>query len=147
MDNNIFSGLDWVNVGYSAFMATLIGVLHTWRTRNQQAARRRKLSPWRAVIPDVLIGTFTGMLLSTGIPPHLEKLDNFTGVSMLAGVGGVLGPKIWDLVSSNGLSLLLDYAASAITGPLGNWAKARRGLDGDPDERPQPHEGGGKGAP
>lgn len=135
MDNNIFSGLDWVNVGYSAFMATLIGVLHTWRTRNQQAARRRKLSPWRAVIPDVLIGTVTGTLLSTGLPPHFPQLDNFTGVSTLAGVGGLLGPKLWDLVSSNGLNVLLDYVASAIAGPLGNWAKARRGLEAGDDRR------------
>lgn len=141
----IFKDLDVVTVGYAAFMATLISLLHTWSTRNRQAIKGEKLSPWRTVIPDTLIGTITGSLLAAGVPDLWPKFHSFTGVSLIAGTGGLLGPKLWDLISNNGMSLLLDYVANAVTGPLGKWAKARQ-LDpttppkeaGDDDEVPEP---------
>lgn len=121
---SLFGSIDWSAVAYAAFMATLISVLMTVRQRNLQAAAGKPLSPWRTVIPDTLIGTVTGTLLALGVPAKWPELHTVSGIGFLAGVGGLLGPKIWALVASNGLQIGLKAAAGAFAGPLGVLAKA-----------------------
>lgn len=145
-----FTGLDLQVVAYAAFMSTLVSILMTARTRNAQSARGLPLTPWRTLIPDVLIGTITGTLLALGLPPHFPWLNNVSGIGFLAGAGGVLGPKLWDLISRDGMGLLLGYLSTALAGPLSTLAEAAQAKaapttpteagdhDEDPQHRPPP---------
>ncbi|MDO4264604.1 MAG: hypothetical protein Q4C67_10445 [Deinococcus sp.] len=119
-----FAAVDLRVVAYAAFMSALISVLMTARARNAQAARGLPLTPWRTLIPDVGIGALTGTLLALGVPPHVPWLNTVSGIGFLAGAGGVLGPKLWDLLSKDGVGLLLGYLGSTLAGPLASLAEA-----------------------
>ncbi|GGR39748.1 hypothetical protein [Deinococcus ruber] len=129
--DSIFKHLDWSVVLYAAGMATLMSLLLTLRARNLQRAAGLPLSPWPTMIPDTLIGTVTGVLLAVGVPLLYKPLNTFSGVGLLAGAGGALGPKIWDLISARGLNLGLTWLASSVAGPLAALAAKAAAKDGD----------------
>ncbi|ULH17332.1 hypothetical protein MF271_19270 (plasmid) [Deinococcus sp. KNUC1210] len=129
--HSIFQGLDLSVILYAAGMAALISVLTTWRSRNAQRARGLPLSPWLTVIPDMLIGTITGVIFALVGPVLYKPLHSLAGITTLAGAGGVLGPKIWDLISARGLDLGLTWLASAVAGPLAALATRAAAKDGD----------------
>jgi hypothetical protein len=121
MQHSIFAGLDLWVVLYAAGMAFVASGLTTWRNRNAQRLKGLPLSSW-------LAGTALGVF----VPPHVPALNNLSGVTLLCGGGGILGPKFWDLISSKGL----NAALSLVTGPLlGALAKAlvAQNKDGDSD--------------
>lgn len=132
MQHSIFAGLDvWV-IGYAAFMATLVSVLTTLRSRNAQRARGLPLSPWWTLIPDTGLGSIAGTFLAIGVPTHVPLLNNFSGVGFLAGAGGAAGPYLWDLLSSKkGAEMILDAFAAYAAGPLAKFLAARQKKDGD----------------
>lgn len=121
---SVFAGLDLGTVLYAAFMATLISLIMTLRERNRQAAQQLPLTPWRTVIPDTVLGTITGTACALGLPMVWPSLHNVVAVGVLAGAGGVLGPKVWDLISTNGLQVGLQAIAESAAGPLAKLARA-----------------------
>jgi hypothetical protein len=132
MQHSIFAGLDLWVVLYAAGMAFVASGLTTWRNRNAQRLKGLPLSSWLAAIPDTLVGMLIGTALGVFVPPHVPALNNLSGVTLLCGGGGILGPKFWDLISSKGL----NAALSLVTGPLlGALAKAlvAQNKDGDSD--------------
>ncbi|WP_407543764.1 hypothetical protein Q0M94_28595 (plasmid) [Deinococcus radiomollis] len=131
MDHSIFSGLDLWVVYYASGMAFVTSGLTTWRARNAQRLKGLPLSSWLTAIPDTLAGMLIGTALGVFVPPHVASLDNLSGVTVLCGGGGILGPKLWDLISNRGLSAAL----SLLPGPLAPLAKAlaAQNKDGDSD--------------
>ncbi len=138
MQHNIFTGLDLWVVLYAAAMALVASLLTTSRARNVQRLRGLPLSSWWTTLPDTGAGALVGTLAAVGVPRLIPALDNFTGVSLLAAGGGILGPKFWDLVSSdNALKSILLALAQAISGPLGKLVASASAQqpkkDGDTD--------------
>lgn len=139
MQHNIFAGLDLWVVLYAAAMALVASLLTTSRMRNAQRLRGLPLSSWWTTLPDTGAGAFVGTLAAVAVPKFVPAFDNFTGVSLLAAGGGILGPKFWDLVSSdNALKSILVALAQAATGPLGKLvasaaAQQQPKKDGDTD--------------
>lgn len=121
---SVFAGLDLGTVLYAAFMATLISLVMTLRERNRQAAQQLPLTPWRTAVPDTILGTVTGTAFALGFPMVWPSLHNVVAVGVLAGAGGVLGPKVWDLISTNGLQVGLQAIAESAAGPLAKLARA-----------------------
>ena len=121
MDHSIFSGLDLYVVLYAAGMAFVASGLTTWRNRNAQRLQGLPLSSWLTAIPDTLAGMLIGTAAGVFVPPHAPILDNLSGVTILCGGGGILGPKLWDLVNS---SRGLNAALSLLPGPLAAFTKA-----------------------
>ena len=132
MDHSIFSGLDLYTVKYAAGMAFAASGLPTWKARTAQLAQGLPLSSWLTALPDTLIGMLIGTAAGVFIPPHIPVLHNLSGVSALCGIGGILGPKLWDLISSRGLNALLSLVPGPILGPLAK-ALAAQNKDGDSD--------------
>jgi hypothetical protein len=123
---SIFAAFDpWVAL-YAAVMATLISLLLTGRARNAQRALGLPLSSWWAVIPDTGLGTLLGTGAALWLPQIWPVLNTITGVGLVAGVGGVLGPKFWDVVRSRGLDLLLDLLAVTVAGPVSKVLASRQ---------------------
>ena len=118
MQHNIFQGLDLWVVLYAAGMAFIASGLTTWRARNAQRLRGLPLSSWLTAIPDTLAGTFIGTALGVLVPPHVPALNNLSGITLLCGTGGILGPKFWDLISSKGLNAALSLEAVNGYNPL-----------------------------
>ena len=150
--SNVFAAVDPHVVLYSAFMATLISLLMTARDRNRQRVQGLPLSPWLTVVPDTLIGTLTGTLLALALPERISQLNSVSGIGFLAGFGGVAGPKLWDLISKDGLGIVLKALAGSLSGPLVSLAKAASAAaatsstptevkDGDHDEHAEDQAG------
>jgi hypothetical protein len=133
MQHSIFAGLDLWVVLYAAGMASFISILTTWRARNSLRARGLPLdTSWLTAIPDTLAGALVGTFAGVLIPPHVPILDNLSGVTALCGGGGILGPKLWDLISSKGLNALLLTVSGPILGALAKNLAAQN-KDGDSD--------------
>lgn len=132
MNHSIFDGLDLWVVLYAAGMALVASGLTTWRARNAQRQQGLPLSPWLAAIPDTLAGALIGTGLGVLVPPHVPVLDNLSGITVLGGSGGILGPKLWDLISSKGLNAALSVVTGPLLGPLAK-ALAAQNKDGDSD--------------
>lgn len=109
---SLLQNVDWLILGYAAGMATLMSILVTLRARNQQAATGKPLSSWASVIPDTLLGGLIGVMFALFIPELVKSLKTFSGITLLAGVGGVLGPRVTDWIGLHGLEAALDWAAS-----------------------------------
>lgn len=114
--SSIFASLDLWVVGYAAGMALVASGLTIWRARNAQRLQGLlPLTHFGGAIPDTLTGMVVGTFLGVLGPGIWKTLDNLTGISLLAGLGGIVGPKLWDLLSSKGLGIALN----AIPGPIG----------------------------
>ena len=140
---SLLAGVDWRVMAYAAGMATLMSVLVTLRARNLQRAAGHPLTSWSTVIPDTLLGGLIGVIAAIVIPELYRPLRTFAGVTLLAGVGGVLGPRVTDWVAQRGLDTLLDWAASG----AGRWSQAvaqrRRPGGGEADgnsDNPNPRD-------
>jgi len=140
LQHNIFEGLDLWVVLYAAGMALLASLLT--RTRERQAQQRRglPLTPWPTTLPDTGTGTLVGTMLALTIPGFWPVLHNFTGISLLTAFGGIAGPRLWDMVSSDsGIKSILVALAQAATGPLGKFISAQQPKkDGDSDGNQSP---------
>lgn len=135
---NIFDNVDLEVVAYAAFMSILISLVMTMRERNKQRLTGLPLSPWSTVLPDTIIGLLTGVGLALTIPRASPMFNNITGVGFLAGFGGIVGPKLWDLISTNGLGIGLKALAGSLAGPLGKLAQAAQEAAVNPPPVPPP---------
>jgi FtsH-binding integral membrane protein len=116
VDRSIFKNLDWQVVLYAASMAIVMSIVMTWRARNHQKAAGLALASWTSLVPDTIIGTITGTVAAIGVPLVVPVLQTFLGVTACAGVGGVLGPKLWDFIQGNGMGIFKAWIANAFTG-------------------------------
>lgn len=135
--SSILSAVDWHLVAFAAAMGAVASLLMTWRARNAQQARNLPLTPWGTVIPDTLLGSFTGTFGSLLISSLYRPLRTFEGIALLAALCAVLGPQVWDWISRNGRDTLLDWAASVATGGLQKLAEAAAKRKGGPPDDPQ----------
>jgi hypothetical protein len=126
---SLLAGVDWMVIAYAAGMATLMSVLVTLRARNLQQAAGNPLSSWVSVIPDTLLGGLIGVMFALLIPEFVKALKTFAGVTLLAGVGGVLGPRVTDWVGLHGMETVLDWAASG-AGKFSEAVAKRRSVEG-----------------
>ncbi|MFC4637004.1 hypothetical protein [Deinococcus hohokamensis] len=139
MTENIFSGVDWHAVAFASGVGVVWSLVLTWRARNAQALRNLPLTPWRTVLPDTVVATFTGTVSALFVPTLAPALKTFAGVALLAMGGAAVGPKLWAFVSRNGFDTLIDFAASSASGPLQKLAQAAaKRKDGDPQHESQP---------
>ena len=139
MDRSIFAGLDLNVILYAASMAMLASLVTTYRARNAQRLRNKPLSPWGTVIPDVIAGTLVGAFAALLVPQWFKALNNFTGVSILSGGGGIIGPAVWDLFSRAGLNALLSALSNTAAGPLAKYlAQQKEGAKDDQQTPPPP---------
>lgn len=137
MDRSIFAELDpWV-ILYAAGMAMIASLVTTYRTRNAQRLRGQPLSPWATILPDVITGMLVGTFGALLVPRWWHVLNNFTGVSILAGGGGIIGPALWDLFSRAGLNALLTALSNTAAGPLARYL-AQQQKDGAKDDQQSP---------
>ena len=137
MDRSIFADLDvWV-ILYAAGMAMIASLVTTYRTRNAQRLRGQPLSPWATILPDVIAGTLVGAFAALIVPRWFEALSNFTGVSILAGGGGIIGPAVWDLFSRSGLNALLSFLSNTAAGPAARYL-AQQQKEGAKDDQQNP---------
>ena len=135
MDRSIFADLDpWV-ILYAAGMALIASLVTTYRTRNAQRLRGHPLSPWATILPDVIAGTLVGTFAALLVPSWFKALGNFTGVSILAGGGGILGPAVWDLFSRSGLNALLAFLSNTAAGPAARYLAQQQKEDGAKDDQ------------
>lgn len=132
MQTSVLSGVDWLAVGYAFGMATLWSLLTTARARNIQRSLGKPLSPWTALIPDTLIGGLIGGFACIIVPHFYPPAGELWGLSLLAGVGGTLGPRITDWVQEKGLETLLRWAAGSSVKLLETLAAKKGGSDGNP---------------
>lgn len=136
--DSLLAGVDWLVIGYAAGMATLMSVLVTLRARNQQAFAGQPLPGWSTLIPDTLLGGVVGTIAALVLPEVFAALRTFAGVSLIAGVGGVIGPKLVDWVSARGVGVLLTWVGG-MGGKLSEAVAAEQqrkdgGGDGGNDE-------------
>lgn len=110
--DSLLAGVDWPVIAYAACMAALASIFSTWRARNMQAEAGLPVSSWWTLIPDTGLGMIVGTLAALMVPELFKPLKTFAGVLILAGVGGVLGPKLTDLLSTKGIGILLAYVGS-----------------------------------
>lgn len=136
---SLLAGVDWLVVGYALGMATLMSVLTTLRARNQQQLTQpdAPVPGWWTIIPDTLLGGGVGTLLALIAPELFPALKTFAGLSLAAGVGGIVGPKLVDWVSSNGVDTLLSYVGSG-AGRLAQAVEKRRQEGGDDSDAKKP---------
>ena len=135
MDRSIFAELDpWV-ILYAAGKAMIASLVTTYRTRNAQRLRGHPLSPWATILPDVIAGTLVGTFAALLVPRWWHALNNFTGVSILSGGGGILGPAIWDLFSRAGLNALLTFLSNTAAGPAARYLAQQQKEDGVKDDQ------------
>jgi hypothetical protein len=111
MDHSIFNGLDLWVVLYAA---------------------------WLTAIPDTLTGAAVGTGLAVLIPRVWHPADNFTGVSLLAALGGIAGPRLWDFVSSESGFKAMLYILGNTAAPLLGKFLATQKKDGDADGNKTP---------
>lgn len=137
MDRSIFAGLDLNVILYAAGMAMIASLVTTYRARNAQRLRNHPLSPWGTVLPDVIAGTLVGAFAALLMPRWFASLNNFTGVSILSGGGGIIGPAVWDLFSRAGLNALLAALSNTVAGPLTKYL-AQQQKDGTNDDQQTP---------
>ena len=130
---SLLHSVDWLVVGYAFGMATLMSVLTTLRARNQQAAAGLPCPSWAAIIPDTLLGGLIGFMAAVTAPEVVKSLNTFAGVTLVAGVGGTLGPRITDWIGNNGLDVLLDWLGNR-AGALGTAINKRKEGRDDADE-------------
>ncbi|WP_104990848.1 hypothetical protein [Deinococcus sp. NW-56] len=135
---SLLHGVDWPTVLYALGMATLMSVLTILRARNQQRALGQPLPGWADLIPDTLIGGLVGAMAAAFVPELWAPLKTFGGMTLCAGVGGTLGPKLTDWIGSNGLDTALDYVASGADRLSKAVSKRRKGGgdDGSGDQAP-----------
>ncbi|AWT34505.1 hypothetical protein DM785_02300 [Deinococcus actinosclerus] len=133
---SLLAGVDWLVVGYALGMATLMSVLTTLRLRNEQhlAQPDAPVPGWWTLIPDTLLGGVVGTLAALFLPEVFPVLKTFAGLSLSAGVGGILGPRLVDWVGSNGVDTLLSYVGSG-AGRLARAVEKRREAGGDGDSK------------
>ena len=129
---SLLAGVDWLVVGYAFGMATLMSVLVTLRARNLQRAAGQALTSWSAIIPDTLLGGLIGVMFALAVPELVKSLKTFAGVTLLAGVGGVLGPRVTDWVALHGIDIALDWIGSG-AGRLAQAVAKRREEGGGDD--------------
>ena len=137
MDRSIFSELDVLVILYAAGMAMIASLVTTYRARNAQKLRNQPLSPWATVLPDVIAGTLVGVFAALLVPQWWKALNNFTGVSILAGGGGIIGPAVWDLFSRSGLNALLTLLSNTAAGPAARYLAQQK--DGSRDDQNPPN--------
>ena len=135
MDRSIFSELDVLVILYAAGMAMIASLVTTYRARNAQRLRNQPLSPWGTVLPDVIAGTLVGAFAALLVPLWFKAAGNFTGVSILAGGGGIIGPAVWDLFSRSGLNALLSFLSNTAAGPAARYL-AQQQKEGRDDQNP-----------
>ena len=138
MDRSIFAGLDLNVILYAAGMAMIASFVTTYRARNAQRLRNRPLSPWGTVLPDVIAGTLVGAFAALLVPSWFKSMNNFTGVSILSGGGGIIGPAVWDLFSRSGLNALLSFLSNTAAGPAARYL-AQQQKDGSRDDQNPPN--------
>jgi hypothetical protein len=124
--------VDWLVVAYAFGMATLMSVLTTLRARNLQHVAGQPIPSWGAIVPDTLLGGLIGFMAAVIAPEVVKSLHTFAGVTLVAGVGGTLGPKLTDWIGSNGLDVLLDWLAGR-AGGLASAIRKRKGESDDAD--------------
>ena len=137
MDRSIFAGLDLNVILYAAGMAMVASLVTTYRARNAQRLRNKPLSPWGTVLPDVIAGTLVGAFAAVLGPSWFKVLNNFTGVSILAGGGGIIGPAVWDLFSRSGLNALLSFLSNTAAGPAARYLAQQKEEGAKDDQNPQ----------
>lgn len=136
--DSILAGVDWQVLAYAAGMAAIMSLLTTLRARRLQHEAGVPLSSWMSLIPDTLLGGIIGAAFAVAIPEYIKPLKTFVGTFVLAGLGGILGPRVTDWISANGLDTLLDYLGSG-AGRLSKAVAGRKGggHDGGKTDGPQ----------
>ncbi|PJI52968.1 hypothetical protein CTI14_35090 [Methylobacterium radiotolerans] len=89
-------------------------------------------------MPDTLLGGVIGFMAAVIAPGGLKSLHTFAGVTLVAGVGGTLGPKLTDWIGSNGLDVLLDWLGSRAGGLASSIKKRQEGRDDDSKDQNGP---------
>lgn len=138
MDHSIFKGLDLWVVAYAAGMALVASWLTTVRAREAQRRQGLPLSSWLTTIPDTTTGAVVGTLLAILVPRVWAPADNFTGVSLLAALGGIAGPRLWDFASSERGFKSMLYALGNTAAPLLGKFLAAQPKESDTDGRNPP---------
>lgn len=128
---SLLHSVDWLVVAYAFGMATLMSVLTTLRARNLQQIAGQPIPSWGAIVPDTLLGGVIGFMAAVIAPEVIKSLHTFAGVTLVAGVGGTLGPKLTDWIGSNGLDVLLDWLGSRAGGLASSIRKRQEGRDDD----------------
>lgn len=128
---SLLHSVDWLVVAYAFGMATLMSVLTTLRARNLQHIAGQPIPSWGAIVPDTLLGGVIGFMAAVIAPEVVKSLHTFAGVTLVAGVGGTLGPKLTDWIGSNGLDVLLDWLGSRAGGLASSIKKRQEGRDDD----------------
>ena len=128
---SLLHSVDWLVVAYAFGMATLMSVLTTLRARNLQRVAGQPIPSWGAIVPDTLLGGVIGFMAAVIAPEVVKSLHTFAGVTLVAGVGGTLGPKLTDWIGSNGLDVLLDWLGSRAGGLAASIKKQQEGRDDD----------------
>lgn len=124
----LFASLDWQVIAYAASMSAVSSFFSLLRARNNQISAGLPVSSWMTIFPDVALGTLVGTVAALAIPQWFKPLNTYVGILLIAGVGGVLGPKITDSLSQNGVGVLLDYLGSG-AGRLSKAIAAKKGDD------------------
>lgn len=135
---SLLHSVDWLVVAYAFGMATLMSVLTTLRARNLQQIAGQPIPSWGAIVPDTLLGGVIGFMAAVIAPEVVKSLHTFAGVTLVAGVGGTLGPKLTDWIGSNGLDVLLDWLGSRAGGLASSIKKRQEGRDDDSKDQNGP---------
>jgi type IV secretory pathway VirB2 component (pilin) len=138
MTQSIFAGLDLWVIAYAASMALVASLLTTVRAREAQRRQGLPLSSWLTTIPDTATGAVVGTLLAVIVPRVWAPANNFTGVSLLAALGGIAGPRLWDFASSERGFRSMLYALGNTAAPLLGKFLAAQPKEGDTDGRNPP---------
>lgn len=135
---SLLHSVDWLVVAYAFGMATLMSVLTTLRARNLQQIAGQPIPSWGALVPDTLLGGVIGFMAAVIAPEIVKSLHTFAGVTLVAGVGGTLGPKLTDWIGSNGLDVLLDWLGSRAGGLASSIKKRQEERDDDSKDQNGP---------
>lgn len=104
---SLMSGMDWPAFLYGLSVALVASLLSVIRARNIQRLMGKPLSPWHVVITDTLLGGLVGGVLGLAGPMAFKVFQSPAGVLLCAGIGGILGPALTDLVRDTGPDVLL----------------------------------------
>lgn len=94
MTPSLFTGTDWLALGWAALLAAITG----W---SQMRIRAREEGGKPAILADIaadtIIGTTAGLVLALVVPEQIPRLHTLGGITALACIGGVGGRRVYDL--------------------------------------------------
>lgn len=94
---SLLTGADWGAIIWALAWAALISYASLSRERVAQERAGTDKTESRAILPEIILGGGLGLAASLLVPELFPRLKTFSGVTVLAMLGGFMGRAGWQL--------------------------------------------------